>query len=216
MRVVLLLAAGAAAAALAAPPARHDAPRAVSDPLARLQALPVRDIGDDLHLAASACGIERWPVKTGTDSGATSISLATIRVRAIKDMVSVPRPTSSLPQASRITAQERRYYELHATLTDYRRADDYDYHLVLRDSANRTMVAEIPGPSCVGSASPWAKLIYNARYTFNNNLSATSSFKTANRQVVVRGIGFWDYRHGQRGVSVNGIELHPVLGISFR
>jgi hypothetical protein len=28
----------------------------------------------------------------------------------------------------------------------------------------------------------------------------------------VSGVGFFDFRHGQRGVAPNAIEVHPVLG----
>jgi hypothetical protein len=200
---------------LAAPaPTRQARPHTAVDPTHQLRALPVQHVGDALQLAASSCGIERWSVKTGTDAGAAGVPLTPL-VRSIADMRGVPRPPGPFPASARYTAQERRYYEIHATLTEYKRETDYDYHLVLRDSAGRTMIAEIPGPSCVGSASPWSRRIYDARYVFNNHLTATSSFKSFNRSVTVRGVGFWDYLHGQTGVSPNGIELHPVLSITF-
>jgi len=31
----------------------------------------------------------------------------------------------------------------------------------------------------------------------------------------VTGVGFFDFLHGQTGVAPNGIELHPLLDISF-
>jgi hypothetical protein len=34
------------------------------------------------------------------------------------------------------------------------------------------------------------------------------------RQVRVRGVGFYDFAHGQTGRSESCIELHPVLSIS--
>src|SRR5207245_1819994 len=33
--------------------------------------------------------------------------------------------------------------------------------------------------------------------------------------VQVRGVGFFDFLHGQTGVAPNGIEIHPVLNVSF-
>jgi hypothetical protein len=30
-------------------------------------------------------------------------------------------------------------------------------------------------------------------------------------RATIRGIGFFDFLHGQTGVAPNGIELHPVL-----
>src|SRR5207245_1542802 len=40
-------------------------------------------------------------------------------------------------------------------------------------------------------------------------------WKTASIPVQVNGVGFFDYRHGQVGMALNGLELHPVLGITF-
>ena len=36
----------------------------------------------------------------------------------------------------------------------------------------------------------------------------------AGRTVRVRGVGFYDFAHGQTGRSQSCIELHPVLSIS--
>ena len=38
-----------------------------------------------------------------------------------------------------------------------------------------------------------------------------SSFTEVRGVAIVRGVGFFDTLHGQRGVAPNGIELHPVL-----
>jgi hypothetical protein len=43
----------------------------------------------------------------------------------------------------------------------------------------------------------------------------TSDFKPTNRRVVVRGVGFFDYFHGQTGMAPDDLELHPVTGLRF-
>ncbi|MCU1348047.1 MAG: hypothetical protein JWO56_1077, partial [Acidobacteria bacterium] len=40
-------------------------------------------------------------------------------------------------------------------------------------------------------------------------------FQTANVPVQVKGVGMFDFLHGQTGVAPNGIEIHPILSISF-
>src|SRR6185437_14144285 len=45
--------------------------------------------------------------------------------------------------------------------------------------------------------------------------TATTSFKTANIPVQIKGVGMFDFLHGQTGVAPNGIEIHPVLDIIF-
>ena len=104
---------------------------------------------------------------------------------------------------------------LNATLTLYKLESDSDYHLVLQDANGLTMIVEIPSPSCVGAGSPFLAGITNARNEFNARFTATTSFQTANIPVQIKGVGMFDFLHGQTGVAPNGIELHPVLDVIF-
>lgn len=160
------------------------------------------------------CGVERWSVKTGTDSGASSISLSSWVSSTIYNMLQSTHP-STLPANSRIAPRETTQYSLSGTLIKYAKEGDSDYHLVIQDSAGRTMIVEIPAPNCVGAGSPFGPGIANARRQFDAKFTATTSFKTTSTAVTVRGIGFWDFLHGQTGVAPNGIEIHPVLNITF-
>jgi len=160
------------------------------------------------------CGVERWSIKTGTDSGASSISLSTWTSNTIYNFYQSARP-ATIPTNSRVAPRETTQYSVSGTLTTYKRETDSDYHLVIQDGSGRTMIVEIPSVNCVGSGSPWGSRISNARAQFDAHLTATSSFKTTSWPVTVRGIGFWDFLHGQTGVAPNGIEVHPVLNITF-
>src|SRR5258707_2943574 len=77
------------------------------------------------------------------------------------------------------------------------------------------MIAEIPFPGCVGAGSPFAPQIANARAEFDGHFTATTSFQTADVPVQVKGVGFFDFAHGQHGAAPNIIELHPILDIVF-
>jgi len=57
--------------------------------------------------------------------------------------------------------------------------------------------------------------VQNARSKFDARFTATTSFQTANIPVQIKGVGMFDFLHGQTGVAPNGIELHPVLDIIF-
>ena len=160
------------------------------------------------------CGVERWSIKTGTDSQAPSISLSTYTSSTIYNFYQSTRP-SSVPSNSRVAPRETNQYRLSGTLTKYKREDDSDYHLVIVDSSGRTLVIEIPSPNCVGAGSPFGSRISNARHQFDARFTATTSFKTTSTPVTVKGIGFWDFLHGQTGMAPNGIEVHPVLDITF-
>jgi hypothetical protein len=160
------------------------------------------------------CGVERWSVKTGTDSQAPSINLSTYISTTIYNFWSSTAP-STLPASSRIAPRELNQYRVSGTLTKYKRETDSDYHLVIQDGSGRTMIVEIPSINCVGGGSPFGSGISHARAQFDSRLTATTTMKTTSIPVTIKGIGFWDFLHGQTGVAPNGIEVHPVLDITF-
>ena len=167
-----------------------------------------------LKLALSACGTERWSVKTAADDDRHRVS-TTPRDVSIRYLRARPTP-SYRPQTSRVAPVELTTYRVHARLVEYVREDDGDYHLVLADRAGRTIIAEIPDPSCVAKISPFKAAIRAARSRMDGRFSVTSDFKPAGSRVVVTGIGFFDYFHGQTGMAPDDLELHPVTALRFR
>lgn len=165
----------------------------------------------ELH---AACGVERWSVKTGTDPQASTVLLGSYISSTIYNFHQSVRP-ASLPANGRVAPRETTQYRLSGTLTKYVREADSDYHLIVKDSAGRTMIIELPASNCVGAGSPFGPGISRARAQFDARFTATTSMKTTSTPVTIKGIGFWDYIHGQTGVAPNGIELHPVLDITF-
>jgi hypothetical protein len=163
--------------------------------------------------AAADCGVERWPVKTGTDADAALVNSNAALPASIEYLRSLagPRP---LPQSGRVAPTELTVYDVTATLVEFKAEDDGDYHLVIADSAGRTMIAELPAVNCVGG-SVFASMISGARSAFASRFSPTSSLQRVSLPIEVRGVGFFDFLHGQTGVAPNGIELHPVLSVSF-
>lgn len=164
--------------------------------------------------SSGACGVERWAVKTGTDANVSLISLQSITQTTIAALSSLT-PPATLPASSRIQPTETTIFQLHDTLTEYKLESDSDYHLVIADASGKTMIVEIPDPSCVGASSPLLSDIQKARAEFDARYTPGSSFQTANVPVTVTGVGFFDFLHGQTGVAPNGIELHAVLDIQF-
>lgn len=165
----------------------------------------------ELH---AACGVERWSVKTGTDPQASSVILGSYVSSTIYNFHQSVRP-GSLPSNGRVSPRETTQYRLSGTLTKYVREADSDYHLVIKDSAGRTMIIELPASNCVGAGSPFGPGISRARSQFDARFTATTSMKSTSTPVTIKGVGFWDFIHGQTGVAPNGIEVHPVLDITF-
>src|SRR5438067_395186 len=164
--------------------------------------------------ARAQCGVERWAVKTGTDADASKVNLSSITSTTVAGLTAIKAP-AALPESSRVKPTETTVFVINATLTKYVLAYDSDYHMVLTDSAGRTMIAEIPSPGCVGSTSPFAAAIAHARAQFDAMFTATTTFQTANVPVQVTGVGFFDHLEGQEGVAPNGVELHPIIDIIF-
>jgi hypothetical protein len=164
--------------------------------------------------SCARCGVERWSVKTATDADAALVDAAHPTPTTIATMRSWPAQ-SNIPTNNRIAPYETTAWTIEATLTLYKKEDDSDYHLVLRDAAGNTLVGEIPCPGCVGASSPVISRINNARATFNATLTATTSFQTANIPVRVTGIAMFDFPHGQTGAAPNQIELHPITDLVF-
>lgn len=167
-------------------------------------------------ISSGSCGVERWAIKTGTDSSVNQVNL-TAQSTTISSMRSIPVPSgfgSSSPRFTYAGSPEIQNFKLtNVTLTQYKLENDSDYHLILSDGSN-TMIAEIPDPACV-SGGPFATGISSSRAAFDAMYSVSTSFQTANAVVTVTGVGFFDVLHGQTGVAPNGIELHAVQSICW-
>ena len=163
--------------------------------------------------AHAECAGTRWPVKVATDADVLSINLLAIPT-TIAFLRGLP-PTRPLPQENRVAPVEKSMYSVTATLTDYRVADNGDAELVLSDAAGQTLFAAIPSAECLG-ASRFASEISAARRIFETRLpAATTTWQRTRRSVEIRGIAFFDFLTGQRGIAPNGVTIHPVTFLTF-
>jgi len=176
-------------------------------------------------LAASAvlgCGIERWAVKTLADPEGVEVSQHAPIMATIGELTNRPAPTRAQLQAAESTRfpDEQQTYQVSALIVGYKLEADDDFHIVLADPRNpkATMIAEIPAGKCASPAVIGGQLeaIFDALQTnFANQFGKpTAKFKKLNKPACVkaRGVGFYDFLHGQTGVAKNGFELHPLLG----
>jgi hypothetical protein len=162
-------------------------------------------------ILASGCGVERWAVKTGTDADRNKVS-TTVVSTTLSYLGSRAKP-SSYPSTHRIAPYELHTYQVKAYVTQYKIEADSDIHLVLKDSAGRKMIAEIPKLPCVGSTSRWRGAISSTRTLWTTHYTTTTSWHYIHRSVTIRGLAFFDVPHGQTGAAPNYIELHPVIYI---
>src|SRR5207253_4046285 len=75
------------------------------------------------------CGVERWSVKTGTDSDSPSVSFVS-QPMTIATMRSWT-PPSPIPPNNRVSPFETSVWTINANLLEYKFEDDSDYHVVL-------------------------------------------------------------------------------------
>ena len=174
-------------------------------------------------IAAQACGVhcgtERWAVKTFTDADTGRVDL-TPRTGTVAELRALPRP--ELVSELRRSPLELRTYRIRALLLGWKHErDDDDFHLVVADSAlpDATMIVEIPSSACSRVCS--SRLVGEMRAARDSAVSGLGQPSDRYRRlrpprmVTVTGILFFDFLHGQTGVAPNGMELHPVLGLTF-
>lgn len=169
-------------------------------------------------IAYGKCGVERWPIKTLADKEIGEINWIEVdtTVEELRDW-KAPTDLHAVPDHRHRPVEFTRF-KVHAVLLGYKREADQDFHLVIASPKDHkiTMIAEIPSGSCV----PVGFAIHEQAlqsWVIRNFGTATAKFKRLKKPVpvVVEGIGFFDFLHGQTGVAPNGIELHPVTDITM-
>ncbi len=164
-----------------------------------------------------ACGTERWAVKTGADRDAAAVAMTPeeTTIAALSDIHAPPKPNTRA--TSRFQPTEFKTFKINGIIVGIKREKDEDYHIVLqaKDDVEGTMVIESVSPNCI-QKSKFAAQIRDVRKAIDQKIKGISAkMKQLNLPVTVTGIGFFDPIHGQTGVAPNGIELHPILGITF-
>ena len=157
------------------------------------------------------CGMERWNVKTLSDADRDQVHF-TPREVTVGWLLS-QKPPAHLPADRRVAPIETQTYKIRALLVGYKLEKDEDFHVVVADveDPSKTMIVEIPSPDCAGAcASGHGEEFQRARAVITGLPEPVAA-----ATIVVTGVGFFDFLHGQTGAAPNGIELHPVLKIEL-
>jgi hypothetical protein len=168
--------------------------------------------------ASTTCGHWRWPVKTGSDATRYRVS-RTVTYTSVSylDHLTPPAHFTSYAQNHRIKWPEFRTWQIDkVTLVAVKLEDDGDLHLRLRSSTGKDIIAEIPRPGCVSSASLWKTGITSTRNAVTGRYWVSLyHWHYIYRSINIRGLGFFDEEHNVTGAAPNDIELHPVIYIRF-
>ncbi len=184
---------------------------------ARTGGLNLSVTGPDKPLPTGlACGVERWPVKTLSDVNASRVNLDQVQTTTIKALNGFASHCSGLPDA-RTYAEEFQTFEVIGRITYVKLEDDRDYHIAVADpqDGSYTIVTEVADIACEGAvSSPHRDALATARNAFVSLLGGRSPSSLVGTTVRLRGVGFFDFNHGQNGRSRNCMELHPVVVVA--
>jgi hypothetical protein len=165
--------------------------------------------------AGLACGVERWSVKTLADPDAGLVRPAVFTPVTIRQLNNFAAHCDGGPDR-RTYPEEFRVFEVVGRITFIAHEDDRDYHIALDDpsSPGSTIITELADTLCQGAiGSPHFTAMMGAGIMFQSLLNGRSPSTLVGTTVRVRGVGFYDFAHGQRGMSENCIELHPMVSI---
>ncbi len=173
-----------------------------------------------LHCKAQ---VYRWDIKILIDSEGLKIydqkpNPATISNLA--DENKTHRPTKKEMSKGKRANAEKRKVTVTAYIIATGREDDGDYHLVCEDiNGGKTLIAEIPNPLHPKlKGFPGLKTHYSrARNEIDSRIGTPANEVkqlSKKHKVKITGIIFFDKIAHGKGHAVNGVEIHPVLGIT--
>ena len=154
-------------------------------------------------------------MKTLADAEAAQVNVAAITTVSIKDLNSFPSHCSGLPD-TRTYSEEFRVFAVSRRIIYIAHEDDRDYHIALEDpdAPGFTVVTELADTVCAGAIiPPHFTTLRTAEAMWATLVGGRSIAALIGTTVTVRGVGFYDFDHGQRGRSQNCTELHPIVGI---
>ena len=169
------------------------------------------------------CGTERWHVKTMSDPFASQVN-RNVQVTTVDTLwnAQVPAGMTAHSDNVRFAPWELQAVQIRATIVGWKIEADNDFHIVVADlnTPSETMIVEPPSSACSGSCSSgYGALFQASRDAFVQCLGGQPSnrFTPIGRPVIadITGVPYFDPIHGQTGVARNGVEIHPVLSVSF-
>ena len=159
----------------------------------------------------------KWSIKTLSDPDVGLINFNP-QDTTVDQLRALTKP-ASLPPNNRIAPTEETTFRVTAQALKMKLEDDHDIHFIIADSERRDTHDDRRVPRCRQKArlSPRTRTRWQARQQFVGLFGQPSAGQLTDiaGTVVLTGVGFFDFLHGQTGVAPNGIELHPILSIAL-
>jgi hypothetical protein len=168
------------------------------------------------------CGTERSDVKHLSDAEAKNINYKPVYCSLDSFLLfdNMIIPASFSHKHFKRFPSEMQCYTVPCYIKFWQKEQDNDYHLVCCDSNYKNkFIAEVPSPECSESIrSGYAANYKSCRDLLDSLFPLMYNFKHYNKfkiKFFLTGILYHDYVHGQTGHAPKGLELHPVLSISY-
>ena len=167
-------------------------------------------------LLSQNCGVERWKVKTLSDSDTIEIDFRKIISTSVRHQATLEIANERLLEKR--LESERTVYTFPCLILGFKREKDRDIHVIVKDTATEnTMVIEVISPDCYEvqqtSREEHFRELYEWFYAIIGIPSSSYKMLPHPIPVTITGIGFWDFPHSQTGAAPNFREIHPVLSI---
>jgi hypothetical protein len=154
-------------------------------------------------------GTEWWHEKILANSTIKKIDF-TPKKSTIAELTSLNTNKISFSDDRDRPAIENQVYILRNVLiTEVKRENDNDYHLVIEDGKKHHMIAEIPDPDCPDARHSK----YHDKYVQARKELEKYASNYRHHLFVISGPLFVDKSHGQTGHAANNVEIHPVLSL---
>ncbi len=187
---------------------------------------------------ARGCGgVERWLVKVASDDSAASVDPSDVTATTVVSLNDGGRPRGAGSAGNTRLPEEMSLAQVTGFIRFIKlESDDNDFHLVITDSADAqftpagtgsrptgtSLIAEAPNPDCVSgrngdgpSKSLFQRNLEDVRKSIACNMEGLMA-QEVSEPVVITGIRFFDFPHGQIGRATNVVEIHPIMGIEFK
>ena len=193
-------------------------------------------LGNNAH-ARGCGGAERWLIKVATDDLAASVDPANVSDTTVAELNNEPRPRGANGAGDTRLPEEMSLASVKGFIRFIKlERDDNDFHLVITDTADAeftpagtgsrptgtSLIAEAPNPDCVSGRNgdgPTKSLfqgnLEDVRKSIACNMEGLMD-QEVSEPVLITGIRFFDFPHGQIGRAKNVIEIHPIMGIEFK
>lgn len=167
---------------------------------------------------AQDCGVKRWDVKTLSDADTSRIDFTHIVNSTVQEQINLPKPIGS--NTVRVKSEDT-VYSIECYIIAFKKeTDDKDIHVVIQDPITKeTMVAEVISWECMSVKKTSRVQQFKALDEwFAENIGVPKTkftYLIEPKLVRLTGVGFFDTFHGQKGMSPNGREIHPVLSMEL-